>query len=109
MVADEAEQRDLFTLVLTSKGYHVDAVADAESVLERLADHTYAVLLTDYELPCINSPELISRVRQRWPAMCIVLMTTHTHGWVLAEQLGVDGFFSKNGCLLPRAHPTSRT
>ena len=108
MVADEAEQRNLFTLVLISRGYGVDAVADAESALERLADHTYAILLTDYELPHMNGPELISHVRQRWPAMCIVLMTTHSHGRMLAEQLCVDGFFSKMDVFsLPRILQTA--
>ncbi|MHB0936125.1 MAG: response regulator [Armatimonadota bacterium] len=95
MVTDDADQRALFTLVLTSYGYPVDAVADAESALERLAEHTYAVLLTDYELPRMNGPELIGLVRQRWPSLRIVLMSNHTHIRELAAQLDVDGYFAK--------------
>lgn len=108
MVADEAEQRALFTLVLESKGYYADAVADAESALERLADRTYAILLTDYELPRMNGPELITRTRHCWPAMSIVLMTTHMNGRTLAHHLDVDGYFSKMNVLaLPRILQTA--
>lgn len=66
MVADEAEQRELFSMVLMSKGYCVDAVADAESALVLLADYTYAVLLTDYELPLMNGP------MARYPVMLTI-------------------------------------
>ena len=95
VVTDDADQRILFTLVLTSHGYHVDAVADAESALDQLSEHTYAVLLTDYELPLLNGPELIALVRQRWPATRIVLMSNHTHIRELAAQLAVDAYFTK--------------
>ena len=96
IVTDDAEQRALFSLVLTSRGgYRVDAVADAEHALERLAEHAYLLLLTDYELPEMNGPELIALARQRWPSMRIVLMSNHTHVKELAAKLAVDGTFNK--------------
>ena len=95
MVTDDDEQRELFDLVLTRGGFRVDAVADAESALERLAEHLYALLLTDYDLPGMSGPALIALVRQRWPAIRIVLMSNYPHVRELAAELDVDGSFNK--------------
>jgi CheY-like chemotaxis protein len=102
MVTDDPDQRELFTLVLTSRRLHVDAVGDAESALQQLSVHAYDILLTDYELPMITGSELIHRVRHCWPSIRIVLMSNHTHIRELAAQLDVDAYFSKmNAVELP--------
>ena len=96
MVADDVDQQgELFALVLTSSGYQVDTVADGESALQRLAENTYAVLLTDYQLPKMQGPELITLARQRWPALHIVLMSNYTHVRELARQLELEKYFAK--------------
>lgn len=99
MVTDDPDQRELFTLVLTSRRFHVDAVGDAESALQQLSVQAYDILLTDYELPVINGPELIHRVRHCWPSIRIVLMSNHTHIRELAAQLDVDAYFTKTNIL----------
>ncbi|MHB9133617.1 MAG: response regulator [Armatimonadota bacterium] len=95
VVEDDADQRELFRLVLENAGYQVVMASDAETALTAAADPDCRLLLTDWELPAMTGDELIRTVKQRRPALQTVLMSAHTPLRATAHYAGADGYFDK--------------
>lgn len=78
----------------------IEVVAEADNgqqALQLLKQHDVDVLLTDIEMPKMTGLELIDEVKQRYPNLRTVIMTTFSRtGYVRrALELGVDGFILK--------------
>lgn len=78
----------------------IEVVAEADNgqqALQLLKQHAVDMLLTDIEMPKMTGLELIGEVKQRYPDMRTVIMTTFSRtGYVRrALELGVDGFILK--------------
>ncbi|MCA9655138.1 MAG: response regulator [Myxococcales bacterium] len=97
IVDDDNGARKAMQDILTEEGYHVMVAEDGQQALARIDDEPPALLVTDLELPEINGERLVGRVRERFPAMPILVITSRL---VLdaereAERLGVAGFLNK--------------
>jgi len=96
LVEDDADQRALFMLALTSAGYQVAVASDAEEALERLRENGFALLLSDWYLPEMMGDELVRLVKREYPDVLTVLMSSHEHVRDTARDSGADGWFRKN-------------
>jgi PAS domain S-box-containing protein len=63
LVDDEADARELLTLVLEQAGAQVTAVSSAADALRELGEHGYDVLVSDVGLPGEDGYSLIQKVR----------------------------------------------
>jgi two-component system cell cycle sensor histidine kinase/response regulator CckA len=77
LVEDDASVRRLIDILLQSSGYRVIAAADASEALARSNQREVDLLLTDYVMPGQSGIELCAALRERWPALRVVLMTGH--------------------------------
>lgn len=92
VVEDHVDGRELVTQVLQMAGHEVVAVATmaaAEAMLEGDAP-PFDVVLTDIGLPDGVGTELASRIRRRFPAMRVGVIT----GWELRPESMADAHFS---------------
>jgi PAS domain S-box-containing protein len=62
LVDDESSIRELVQESLSARGLAVDCVASSEDALERLASHSYDVIVCDFNLPGLNGEQLFSRL-----------------------------------------------
>lgn len=60
---------------LDERGYEVEWVDDGEKAYNRLDDRTYDVLITDLNAPRINGMRLMAVAKDRYPEICVVLIT----------------------------------
>ena len=95
LVADDEEQRLLFTLVLEQAGYQVIPAASDDDALATLAQCRCDVLLTDYYLPAPTGQELIRIIQQRYPNMKTILMSNCYNVDELADACHADGWYPK--------------
>jgi len=63
VVDDDACVRQVMALVLRRAGYSVECADDGESAWEALATETFALLITDHEMPRLCGLDLIRRIR----------------------------------------------
>lgn len=80
-------------------GMRVAAQAvDGESTLARLADTPCDVLMLDLTMPPPNGPDLIARIRSRWPSLPILVVTMHSDPVIAqtALQAGANGYITKD-------------
>jgi PAS domain S-box-containing protein len=91
IVEDEEAARATLRDILVSLGYEVVATGSGEEAGLLPADPPFDLLLTDLMLPGISGQALVRGLRDRWPAMKIVLMSGYTddeavrHGVSLGE------------------------
>ena len=75
LVEDDERVREGIVVLLEVIGYEVIAAGSAEDAIALELDPAPDVLLTDVSLPGLGGPALAKRLRERWPALKITLMT----------------------------------
>ena len=85
LVEDEPSVRTAVTQLLTRLGYVTVAAASGEEAVA-LEDRTpFDLLLTDTMLPGITGVDVVRALRERWPAMGIILMSGYAADEVLPQ------------------------
>ena len=85
LVEDEAPLRRLIREVLTSSGYAVLEACDGDEALRTIArraqdDDPIDLVLSDVVMPGMSGRQLATRVRGKWPAARVLLMSGYDDG-----------------------------
>ncbi len=83
VIDDEAAVCELLGKVLGRAGYEVQLAATGEAGLALLEQGAVDCVVVDKLLPRMNGFEVMARVRERWPATPVVLMTAHPEPFTL--------------------------
>lgn len=76
VVEDDRDLRHLNTEALTHYGYYVDAAEDGMLAWERLADHSYDLMITDNRMPNMTGVELLKKMHATSRALPTVMATS---------------------------------
>lgn len=77
IVDDEADIRQVVTLVLQEAGYAVNTAESTESARILLKNEHYDAVVTDVKMPGEDGISLLSLVHQEYPETPVVLMTAY--------------------------------
>ena len=77
VVDDDADLLRLLTMRLQAAGHRVSAVASAEAALAQIAIERPQLVLSDVRLPGRDGLALFDELRQRHPALPVILLTAH--------------------------------
>ncbi len=75
VVEDDRLFREMFTDLLTNEGYQVDCASCGSEALVMLASGSYDLVVTDLVMPDINGLEILSRVRESYPWVDVIMVT----------------------------------
>ena len=75
VVDDEHLVRDVVVRMISDLGYHAIPAADGFAALELAAQHDIDAALVDLTMPRMSGAELVTQLREKHPAMKIVLCT----------------------------------
>ncbi len=78
VVDDEPAARTALKGLLEGQGYAVDAASDGAAALERMADVSPDVVVTDLDMPRMNGMKLLEAVRQRDRSLPVIVTTSAT-------------------------------
>lgn len=98
VVDDDEESRDLLSEVLTTNGYAVGVVENAEAARAALnRDESYRIVIADLRMPNGSGLELLEDLRRRKSKQEIILMSSFISSAEreLALELGVDALIEK--------------
>jgi nitrogen-specific signal transduction histidine kinase/CheY-like chemotaxis protein len=98
LVVDDAEEvREVLRELLSRQGFTVVTCPDGESGLVELESRTFDLAMVDLGLPGISGLEVANRLKSRWPATQVALMTGYGDrmGPEDAHARGVDFVLSK--------------
>lgn len=90
VVDDEVEVCETITLMLDRLGYTCEMAASGPEAIQKHAESSFDVILTDLGMPGMNGLELAQRIKAATPDVRVILIT----GWPLQlsdEQLHQRG------------------
>ena len=97
LVEDEGDQRAIIRSILTSEGYDVYDVGNAEDAVEIINRKNIDLIISDWKLPGMSGEELLVHVSQLSPECGFILITAHsdaTHAINIIRQ-GADDYLPK--------------
>jgi DNA-binding response OmpR family regulator len=97
VVDDESHICENVKKILGKNNYEVALAPDAQSALDRLAQESFALLISDIVMPGRNGLELLKLVKQQWPLTKAVIMTAYasTDTAMKAIRLGAADYIPK--------------
>jgi CheY-like chemotaxis protein len=97
VVDDSEEVREVLRELLSRHGYTVVTCPDGESGLVELESRSFDLAMVDLGLPGISGLEVANRLKTRWPATQVALMTGYGDrmGSEDAHAKGVDFVLAK--------------
>ncbi len=98
VVDDDKESRELLSEVLTTGGYSVGLVENAEAARATLRrEEDYHIVIADLRMPNGSGLDLLKELRREKAKCEVILMSSFISGAEreLADELGVDAFLEK--------------
>jgi len=96
VVDDDLELNTSFALLLEFDGHEVQTTYTGEAALEKLNRGHFDLLISEYWLPRMRGDELAALVKERWPDLPIIMVTTNF------EEIGVEHPIPGVNCLLDK-------
>jgi DNA-binding response OmpR family regulator len=96
IVDDDPDLRQSLRLLLEHRGFSVGLAAGGEAALKALDDQ-YDIVLTDFHMPGMDGFELFTEIKERYPALPVVMVTAYSQPEVILHALrsGVNDFIPK--------------
>jgi CheY-like chemotaxis protein len=98
LAEDDADIREVEELVLTSRGYRVEGVADGQEALERMRQQPHPTLvLLDFRLPRLSGEELLRIVKSdpELASIPVVVVSGDSAIQQKAREVSADGVLRK--------------
>ncbi|MFC1813997.1 response regulator [Thermodesulfobacteriota bacterium] len=97
VVDDEKQICQNVKKILSKNNYEVALAASAQEALDKMAEESFSLLLSDIVMPEIDGLELLKRVRNQWPQTKAIMMTAYasTDTAVKAIRLGALDYVCK--------------
>lgn len=97
VVDDESAARSALTELLREEGYQVRSAGDGYKALGQLEDWTPELVITDVKMPGMDGIELMRKIREKYEATGIVVMTAFgsVENAVEAMHQGADDYLTK--------------
>ena len=97
VVDDEADVRAALRNLLTSQGFAVDLAGDGEAALERLAELSPDIVITDLDMPRMDGLRLIKELHERHRDLPIIVVTSaaEVRSAVAAMRAGAIDYITK--------------
>jgi CheY-like chemotaxis protein len=77
IVDDNNTARELLRYDLQLGGYKVDEARDGVEALEHLHTGSYALVISDYQMPRCNGLELLTNIKNLWRDLPVLLMSSY--------------------------------
>jgi len=99
IVDDEPSTRRALSEIFTELGYSVRSAEDGFTALVKIRQGLPDVLLSDLNMPGISGLELLSAVRDRFPAIRAIAMSGDFSGIAIPPGVCADAFYEKGSQL----------
>jgi CheY-like chemotaxis protein/anti-sigma regulatory factor (Ser/Thr protein kinase) len=104
IVDDSLVDRHLIGGLLRKRaGWKLEFAEDGSEALDRLSQSTPSLVLTDLVMPRLNGLDLLRKIRKRYPAVPVVLLTAYGN-----EQIAVDALEEGAASYVPKAQQAER-
>lgn len=89
---DEADTRQVISVLLTRPGHVVHAVSDGLEAIRSLTERRYDILIADLKMPRMDGLALLRKARELCPGMACIVLTGHSNREHAMEALELEVF-----------------
>ncbi len=75
VVEDNDSVRNAIAFLLKKSGFSVDAANSGGAALCKLNERYFDLVISDYKMPNMDGIQLLTRVKERWPATEVIIIT----------------------------------
>ncbi|MDH4317717.1 MAG: ATP-binding protein [Desulfobulbaceae bacterium] len=91
LVDDDAAVQNLIRVKMVKRGYHVLAASDGVTAFRLLREHHVDIVLLDHDMPERNGIEVFFDIKESWPGLPVVMVTSHGSKHLIKEFLLAGG------------------
>jgi len=95
VVDDDNDLRTTLPMILTGIGYHVRSASDGFSALIAIRNEVPDILISDLNMPGMSGFELLAVVRQSFPSIAVIAMSSAFSGLAIPTGVAADMFYEK--------------
>jgi len=97
VIDDDEAVRGVLEAYLREEGHEVDICSDGEAGLQAYSPGFYDIVLLDLVMPGMGGIEVLSKIRERDPNACVIIITAHgtIQSAVEAIKLGAYDYITK--------------
>ena len=97
VVDDESSIRQVVSTIIKTKGYDVETADDGETALEKLAESSFDVVLSDVRMERMDGITLLGKAQELYPDVTFVMLTAYSSidTAMLALKNGAFDYLSK--------------
>ena len=95
VVDDDPALRAVLAALLSLEGYQVQTAENGSSALASIASAIPDIVVSDLNMPQMSGFELLSWVRQKFPAIRVVAMSAAFSGVQVPDGVHADAFYEK--------------
>lgn len=99
LVDDEQDFLDPIAFWLESKGYTIQKAGNGKIALDMIALSVPDIVLLDINMPVMNGIDCLRHIRDLHPHLPVVMITAEIERLPALQELGISGFFPKEGTL----------
>ncbi len=92
VVDDEEELVSTLVERLDIRGFDAEGVTNGHEALELVAASHYDVVLLDVKMPGLSGLQVVRTIKQKWPAVQVVLLTGHGSAQDAEEGMEIGAF-----------------
>lgn len=92
VVDDEETSRYSLGKLLEREGYEVDYAADGHEALEQLELAHFDYVLSDIKMPGLDGIGLLERIKSKYPAIYVIMITAHGEVEVYLESANLGAY-----------------
>jgi DNA-binding NtrC family response regulator len=79
VIDDEKVVGDMLRINLAKHGYQVETFLSAAPALTRLAEESFALIITDFKMKGMDGMELLKTVKAQYPGIHVIMITAFAH------------------------------
>jgi len=97
IVDDEASLRDMLAVLLRREGYEIESADNGQAALEKIADQSFDLIISDIRMPIISGIDLLRQLREQDDETTVIMITafSSTEEAVEAMKLGAYDYITK--------------
>ncbi len=109
VVDDDPLVREVLSIVLTEGGFACRTASDGFEAIRSLLESPYDIVISDLRMPNISGFELLGIIRQRFPKVMVVVISSEPDPRLDAWDEPIDAFFRKGAFTHEQLLVTMRT
>lgn len=97
LIDDETDYSEMMGFWLMANGYFVRSAISGEEGLDAIRGNLPDVVFLDMQMPCMDGVTTLRKIRMEFQDIPVIMITAYAteEKKQEAEQIGVNGFFSK--------------